>query len=120
MTTLPARSAATLITAYQRFLSPYKGYCCAHRALNGGLSCSQAIKRLVLRYGLLVSWPLVRARLDSCREAYVELMAQDKEKDITSNGESEYGECPVLEKGFWKSNTTWWCCNLAPLPCSFS
>jgi putative component of membrane protein insertase Oxa1/YidC/SpoIIIJ protein YidD len=118
MATIPAHSTAAAITAYQRLVSPYKGFCCADRTLNGGLSCSQAIKRLVLRHGLLASWPYVRARFDSCRAAYGALMEQAKDKGKTKNTETEYGECPLFTKEFWKKNkTVLLCCNIAS-PCA--
>ncbi len=33
--------AIAAITGYQRYLSPYKGFRCAHRVLHQGESCSQ-------------------------------------------------------------------------------
>ena len=41
-------SALTGIALYQRWLSPHKGFCCAHAALYGGQSCSAAIAALTL------------------------------------------------------------------------
>ena len=118
MATLSAYSFATLITAYQRFVSPRKGFCCAHRALNKGLSCSQAIKRIVLRHGVFTSWPQVRARFEACRTAHQVLMAQAQESEEEYNEETEYGECPVFTKNYWKSKESSRCCNLiAPCAC---
>lgn len=37
----------TGITLYQRWLSPHKGFRCAHAALYGGLFCSGAIARII-------------------------------------------------------------------------
>ena len=118
MATIPAYSFAALITAYQRFMSPHKGFCCAHRALNEGLSCSQAIKRLVLRYGVLASWPYVRARFEACHTAHQVLLAQAQETGEEDNEENEYGECPVFTKEFWKSKEASRCFNrIAPCSC---
>jgi hypothetical protein len=33
------------INFYQQYISPYKGYCWAHRILHGGDSCSQYVKK---------------------------------------------------------------------------
>jgi len=111
MASVAAQSVALAITAYQQFVSPHKGFCCAHRYLNGGLSCSQAVKRLVLNHGLIESLPLVRARFEACRNAYKLLLAQaTEEKDSTKN-ETEPGECPVFTKDFWKDKKTWKCCD---------
>ena len=118
MVTIPAYSFASLITVYQRFVSPHKGFCCAHRALNDGLPCSQAIKRIVLRHGFLASWPHVRARFDACRAAYRVLMVQVEDAKEGKNTETEYGECPVFTKAYWKSKKSIQCCDVvAPCAC---
>ena len=118
MATIPSYSFAALITAYQRFVSPHKGFCCAHRALNEGASCSQAIKRIVLRHGVLASWPHIRARFEACRTAYLVLLAQAHESDDEKNKQTEYGECPVFTKKYWKSKESSRCCDIiAPCAC---
>lgn len=35
------------ITAYQKYISPSKGFCCSHRLLPGGDSCSNYVKRML-------------------------------------------------------------------------
>ncbi|MEH1880749.1 MULTISPECIES: membrane protein insertion efficiency factor YidD [unclassified Nostoc] len=35
------------ITAYQKYISPSKGFCCPHRLLHGGDSCSNYVKRML-------------------------------------------------------------------------
>lgn len=40
------RSLAGLISTYQRYISPMKGYGCAHRRRHQGPSCSEYVKRL--------------------------------------------------------------------------
>lgn len=57
---------ARAIEAYQRFLSPYKGFRCAHRAVHGKDSCSQFAKRIVTRRGILAMVPLLRRRFTEC------------------------------------------------------
>ncbi|WP_228061460.1 membrane protein insertion efficiency factor YidD [[Phormidium] sp. LEGE 05292] len=44
--------ACTSISGYQKYLSPHKGFSCAHRILYGGESCSAYIKRIVAQKGL--------------------------------------------------------------------
>lgn len=56
------------IALYQRWLSPHKGFCCAHAALYGGPSCSAAIAQTIQEQGLSLSAAL--ARLAACRQAY--------------------------------------------------
>ncbi|MEH1893529.1 MAG: membrane protein insertion efficiency factor YidD [Nostoc sp.] len=35
------------ITAYQKYISPSKGFCYSHRLLHGGDSCSNYVKTLL-------------------------------------------------------------------------
>ncbi len=58
------------IRAYQRYLSPYKGYCCAYRTHTGRRSCSVLGFRAVRRYGALPGLALLRRRMRLCGEVY--------------------------------------------------
>lgn len=72
----PAASAALLaIGAYQRYVSPYKGFCCAHRARTGHASCSEFARRAIARCGLLAGLRLLRRRFLACAASYRALMA---------------------------------------------
>jgi putative component of membrane protein insertase Oxa1/YidC/SpoIIIJ protein YidD len=67
-----AKPAAVLaISGYQAFLSPYKGYDCAHAAVHGGFSCSQFGKQAIQEYGLVGGLILLRQRFRACHEAAV-------------------------------------------------
>lgn len=66
-----------LISLYQRWISPHKGFRCAHAALHDGPSCSQAVKSILSECGPLRGWPLIRERLAECRFAYRELQDED-------------------------------------------
>ncbi len=61
--------AIRFIECYQRFLSPYKGWRCAHKACHGGWSCSQYIKRAIEKAGLRRAFLLAIRRARSCRKA---------------------------------------------------
>jgi putative component of membrane protein insertase Oxa1/YidC/SpoIIIJ protein YidD len=61
--------AIAAITGYQSYLSPYKGFRCAHRVLHQGESCSQYVKRAVQEEGLLVALRRLRLRFAECKEA---------------------------------------------------
>ena len=65
---MTAAVAVGAIDLYQRFISPYKGFCCAHRAVRGRRSCSQFAKRLIEKVGLLRFGPLLARRLRKCGE----------------------------------------------------
>lgn len=65
------RSAALFaITLYQRYLSPYKGYCCAYRSYTGGASCSMLGFRVIRRFGVWDGLKLLRDRMALCGVAY--------------------------------------------------
>jgi putative component of membrane protein insertase Oxa1/YidC/SpoIIIJ protein YidD len=59
--------ALLAIRLYRRYLSPYKGFCCAHRVLAGGESCSVYGYRVIERHGVTVGGALLRRRLSACR-----------------------------------------------------
>jgi putative component of membrane protein insertase Oxa1/YidC/SpoIIIJ protein YidD len=72
-----------LIRFYQTWLSPYKGYRCAHQVVHGQGSCSQ--------YGLTVfdehpfwdAWRLLRGRFRECgiaRQVYLTAAEEDERK----------------------------------------
>ena len=63
------RVAAMAIEAYQRHLSPRKGFRCAHRALHHGPSCSEFGRRVSLRRGIFGMLPLLWRRLRACGDA---------------------------------------------------
>ncbi len=70
VTWLLAQPLALLaISGYQYFVSPHKGWCCAHAALHRGESCSAYAKRTIAQRGVLSGAALLLARLDACREA---------------------------------------------------
>ena len=68
---------AGLISFYQRVISPRKGYSCAHRSLYGGLSCSEAVKRLILNQGVFASLRDIRNRFQACQNAATILSQHD-------------------------------------------
>lgn len=68
------RSVLTGIALYQRWLSPHKGFRCAHAALYGGLSCSGAIARIIEQERLTSR--AIPARFAACRQASGHLSRQ--------------------------------------------
>jgi len=61
--------AITAISGYQRFISPHKGFSCAHRVLYGCESCSQYFKRVIAEDGITTAIANARGRFQECREA---------------------------------------------------
>lgn len=70
---LARRSAISGINAYQRHLSPRKGFVCPHRLLYGEVSCSEYVKRMVSRKGLLATASAAPARFRDCKVAAAQL-----------------------------------------------
>jgi putative component of membrane protein insertase Oxa1/YidC/SpoIIIJ protein YidD len=64
------RVALASIGVYQRYISPYKGYCCAYRAHTGAHSCSTLALRAIRRHGLLRGLGILRWRLAECGNVY--------------------------------------------------
>lgn len=76
----PDRLAIAAIVVYQRYLSPYKGFCCAHRVRHGGPSCSEYARQIILSAGWRRSLAAFRARLRACRAAAIQLAADQDEQ----------------------------------------
>lgn len=108
--------ATTSISGYQKHISPRKGFSCAHRLLHGGESCSQYVKRMITKKGLVVAIRASRQRFEACREANQILRAKnyfsssdenkgkrDKKAKSTQPERTncpqllECGDCPMLE-----------------------
>lgn len=70
-----SRPFAVAITGYQRYISPYKGFCCAHRVKHGGVSCSEYVKQTLLHHGVWRAIPDVRQRFKECKAAALALSA---------------------------------------------
>lgn len=63
------------IDLYQRWLSPLKGFRCAHAAFFGGESCSTAVRRLISEQGLVGGRADIAARFQTCRQAHAHLLS---------------------------------------------
>lgn len=61
--------AVTAISGYQKFISPHKGFSCAHRVLYGCESCSQYFKQVVAEEGIVTAIANAKGRFQECREA---------------------------------------------------
>ncbi|SDL66456.1 membrane protein insertion efficiency factor YidD [Tessaracoccus oleiagri] len=61
------------IRAYQRHLSPHKGFTCAHLVAHGGRSCSAAVRAIVAERGVVRGIPDVLARFLACGRAAASL-----------------------------------------------
>lgn len=62
--------ALASIGLYQRYLSPYKGFCCAYRMHTGAASCSQLALRAIRRWGVWSGLGVLRWRLAECAAVF--------------------------------------------------
>ena len=97
------------IGGYQRFISPYKGFCCAHRALHDGASCSEWAKRAVKKVGVYGAFPLIIRRFKACNAAHQEL------KQLNDSAEEE-NEKEKKDYNPFTDKENIGCC-LTALPC---
>ncbi|MES2612170.1 MAG: membrane protein insertion efficiency factor YidD [Pseudomonadota bacterium] len=88
-----ASTALAAIGAYQRYVSPYKGFSCAHRVRTGHASCSQFARRAIERCGLLAGLRLLRRRFVACAASHRALQAGEQPPADT---ESLNEPCPLL------------------------
>lgn len=88
-TPLDRAIAAALITGYQRWISPHKGFACAHRVLHRGASCSQYAKQMVMQHGLIAAIPHVRSRFQDCRVAHQILLEQRALRALQAESDPE-------------------------------
>ncbi|WP_109764878.1 membrane protein insertion efficiency factor YidD [Pleionea mediterranea] len=70
--------ALCLIVLYQKYISPKKGYRCAHRVLHNGPSCSSYCADNLRRHGFIKSIAKMRWRFRECNEAAMELNERKK------------------------------------------
>lgn len=77
-----------LIAIYQRYISPYKGFCCAHAYLHQGDSCSVAVKNIIADQGIIKGYADIRQRFQDCRYAYEDIQ-KNKEKEREEQEEEE-------------------------------
>ncbi len=85
------------IVAYQRFVSPYKGFHCAFHAHTGRDTCSGYGYRVFARYGTVRGWRLLRRRFGACSAAarvhYAQLAARKANRFNPQAGFVDCGGC---------------------------
>jgi putative component of membrane protein insertase Oxa1/YidC/SpoIIIJ protein YidD len=74
-----------LITLYQKYLSPHKGFNCAYACYHNSHSCSGAVKKIIAEYGLITGWPLIGKQFQDCRLAYEALQQDDDNSNRRNN-----------------------------------
>lgn len=64
------RVALLAIRAYQRYISPRKGFCCAYRVHTGHASCSNLGYRAIRMHGIAIGLALLQHRTRLCGIAH--------------------------------------------------
>ena len=101
---LASAAALGMITIYQRWVSPYKGYRCAHAVLHGGPGCSGFAKRAIRENGLWRAIALTRQRFRDCRAAMLAMAAQQNDP---TNGDITEEELENARRHRTKKKTGW-------------
>lgn len=70
-----SKTALGAIWVYQQYVSPHKGFRCAHAIQHGGTGCSGYAKFAIREHGLWRAIPYIRQRLRDCKAAYAEIRA---------------------------------------------
>ncbi len=82
------------IRIYQNYISPYKGFRCAHGLLFGGDSCSSAVCKIIRRRGFFAGYPHIKQQFARCQNAYSQFQqlsseTQQKNKKKNKNKRSK-------------------------------
>lgn len=94
------RMVVLLIAFYQRFISPYKGFCCASRAYYGDASCSGIISEIVARNGIIAGWKDIMGQFQRCRHAYA-MLSKNSPPAAEDDEDSEADNEPKKKKSNW-------------------
>lgn len=84
----PRNLGVDAIQFYQAWLSPLKGFRCAHSVVHGSLPCSEFGKRALAKYGYAKGYRLLRLRFLACAAA-----KRKASKERKATGGTKAGTC---------------------------
>ena len=93
-----AAPADLLIASYQRYLSPYKGFCCAYRVHTGRASCSSLGRRAIRAHGLFGGLVLLSERFKRCEASALALQAAVHSEAAAADEQAAAGEGAPADK----------------------
>jgi putative component of membrane protein insertase Oxa1/YidC/SpoIIIJ protein YidD len=93
------QTGVALIRGYQKYLSPHKGFCCSHRVLYGGDSCSQYVKNMLIEQDLRSAISLSRQRFSACKTAKIILRAETLEEKRRREQNNSQWNCSCSPEG---------------------
>jgi len=86
------------IKLYQRWVSPKKGFTCAHRAYYCRSTCSVYGERAISKHGTFIGLILIFRRFKSCSIALHHLEEENpKDENPKKKKDDDIGKCLVLE-----------------------
>jgi putative component of membrane protein insertase Oxa1/YidC/SpoIIIJ protein YidD len=88
----------SMIRAYQRWISPLKGYSCAYRVHAGGLSCSGYGYSVVKRFGAPMGIKLLQRRMTKCGEMF-DRHCHHIKTNVSAKAKFQSGHCDVSFDG---------------------
>lgn len=103
--------AIAAIDGYQRFISPYKGFSCAHRVRTGGASCSRFAKRAIARLGLVAGVLVTIRRFEACA-ASARVLSSAEGQAAAAPPEAPAEACPLWSR--WGTRKLSGCCACWP------
>lgn len=83
--------ALTLIRAYQRYVSPRKGFCCSYRAHTGGPSCSALGHRAIRMKGVMGGIAILKERLFLCGVVHRRFGKKQSRPPKAQRGDCDFG-----------------------------
>jgi uncharacterized protein len=117
-------TATQAIVGYQRFISPYKGFCCAYHHQTGRHSCSEYARRLVARRGAVALLQGLPRQFARCKTAYAVFLAQQQAQDQEERSGQrkrrwwEYCDCAPWDPPLPKKCDGPGDCDIVPCDCS--
>lgn len=81
------------IRAYQRYVSPRKGFSCAYRVLTGRDSCSAYGYKVIAHHGLRPGLVLLQRRLRTCGERHRQHLALHPQARRSARRQAQAGYC---------------------------
>jgi len=85
--------AIFLITLYQVYLSPYKGYRCAYGVLYNQGSCSERVKFIIRDDGVIHGWRKITDQFHDCSDAYDKIEEKKKKSRKEQKKEGDKDSC---------------------------
>jgi len=87
-----ARAALGSIWVYQTYISPRKGFRCAHSVVHSGTGCSGYAKQVIIKHGFFRAIPLIKLRFRDCKAAYLSL-SSDQHQSEQKNKKKKSNRC---------------------------